>query len=122
MKKLLFICTSNIKRSVTAERLFCNCPDIETKSAGTYKLATVRVDQELVNWADIIFVMSEEQEGHLSYMKENFNMSGKPIYDLAISDVYAMDNKDLKMELIKKVSKYIDLKACLDTLIKNINA
>ena len=120
MKKLLFICTSNIKRSVTAERLFCNCSGIETKSAGTYKLATIRVNQELVDWADMIFVMAEEQEGHLSYMKDNFNMGEKPIYDLAISDVYATDDKDLKVELIKKVSKYIDLKACLDDLLTSL--
>jgi len=120
MKKLLFVCTSNIKRSVTAERLFSTCPDMETKSAGTHESATVRITQELIDWADIIFVMSEEKEGHVSYLKDNFTVSNKPIYDLEISDVYHTGQKELKKILIEKVVKYIDLKPCLDRLLEAI--
>lgn len=120
MNKILFVCTSNIKRSITAERLFSGCPDIETKSAGTHESATTHITQELIDWADIIFVMSEEKEGHLSYIKNNFNVNKTPIYDLEISDVYHTGQKELKKILIEKVVKYIDLKPCLDNLLVNL--
>ena len=105
---------------MTAERLFSACPDIETKSAGTHESATTRITQELVDWADIIFVMSEEKERHLSYIKNNFAVDEKLMYDLEISDVYHTGQKELKKILIEKVVKYIDLKPCLDNLIDSI--
>jgi len=120
MKKLFFICTSNIKRSVTAERLFSYCPDMKTKSAGTHVSAHNPVTQELIDWADIIFVMSEKDEGHITYLKDNFNIDGKSIYDLEITDVYHIGQKELKKILIEKVVKYIDLKPCMDNLLTNL--
>lgn len=120
MKKILFVCTSNIKRSVTAERLFSSCPEIETKSAGTHESATVHITQELVDWADIIFVMSEKDEGHITYLKNNFKVGDKLIYDLEITDVYHTEQKELKKILIEKLVKYIDLKPCLDNLLTDL--
>lgn len=116
----LFVCTSNIKRSVTAEKLFSACSNIETKSAGTSESATVHINQELIDWADIIFVMSEKEK-HLSYIKDNFVLNGKPVHDLEIFDVYHTGQKELQKILIEKVVKYIDLKSCLDTLLTNLN-
>jgi len=120
----LFVCTANIQRSPTAEKLFAHCPNIETKSAGIDALEailnTTQVTQELVNWADVIFVMAEEKDGHLSYMKNNFSLEGKKIYDLGIPDVYEANNNELKKVLIERVSKYIDLKPCMDHLLDGI--
>lgn len=113
---ILFVCTANLQRSPTAEKLFAHCPGIETKSAGTIALGTTQITQELVNWADIIFVMSEEKDRHLSYMKSNFSLDGKKIYNLGIPDVYETNSNELKKVLIERVSKYVDLKSCLDKL------
>jgi len=126
MTHILFVCTANLQRSPTAEKLFANCPGLETKSAGTDAYYGKQVTQELINWAQVIFVMSEEKEGHLSYIKNNFSLGGKKVHDLGISDEYKEDSAELKKVLVEKVSKYIDLKPCLDSLLtaaqKNNNA
>jgi protein-tyrosine phosphatase len=119
-KKLLFICTANVKRSVTAEVLFSVCPNIETKSAGTHASSnSVQVNQELVDWADIIFVVSEE-EGHISFLKENFNIDVKKIINLDIPDMYYTHDPKLKELLIEKVAPHIDLSSCLSQLLEEI--
>ena len=115
---ILFICTANIQRSVTAEKLFANCPKIETKSAGTHATHGWQINQELVNWADVIFVMSEAKDGHLTYLKNNFSLENKDVYDLNIPDVYERNNPELKRLLIERVSKHIDLKSCLGALLE----
>ena len=120
MKKLLFICTANLQRSPTAEKLFADCPDIETKSAGTNALHGMQVTQEIIDWADMTFVMSEAKEGHLTYLKEHFSLEGKQVHDLDIPDVYMVHSKELKQALIEKVSKYVELKTCLDILLRKI--
>ena len=119
-KKLLFICTANVKRSVTAEALFSVCPNIETKSAGTHaSSSSVQVNQELVDWADMVFVVSEE-EGHISFLKENFNIDDKKIINLDIPDMYYTHDPKLKELLIEKVTPYVDLSSCLDQLLKEV--
>ena len=121
-KKLLFICTANVKRSVTAEALFSVCPNIETKSAGTHASSDrVQVNQELVDWADMIFVVSEE-EGHISFLKENFNIDDKKIINLDIPDMYYTHDPKLKELLIEKITPYIDLSSCLNQLLKEVSS
>lgn len=115
---ILFICTANIQRSVTAEKLFANCPKIETKSAGTHATYGSQINQELVDWADVIFIMSEAKDGHLTYLKNNFSLENKDVYDLNIPDVYERNNPELKRLLIERVSKHIDLKSCLGALLE----
>ena len=119
--KLLFVCSANAQRSPTAASLFSVCPDIETKSAGTdVSSRGTQIDQALVDWADVIFVMSEEKEGHITYIKENFSLDDKPVHDLEIPDVYVAHSRGLKNVLIHKVANYLDLRPCLDRLLKNI--
>lgn len=106
---------------MTAEKLFANCPKIETKSAGTYANAyNTQISQELIDWADVIFVMSEAEDGHLTYLKNNFSLENKDVYDLNIPDVYERNNPELKRLLIERVSKHIDLKSCSDSLLGEI--
>lgn len=59
--RALFICHYNRKRSATAERVFGKDPALEVLSAGTSEEAMVRVNQRMLEWADIIFVMDGEQ-------------------------------------------------------------
>lgn len=119
--KLLFVCSANLQRSVTGERLFSLCPDMETKSAGTNPAeGGKQISQELVDWADVIFVMNEEVEGHFSHLQENFDLKETEVHNLEINDRYFANEPELKRLLIEKVSKHIDLKECMDHLSENI--
>ncbi|MDO8536633.1 MAG: phosphotyrosine protein phosphatase, partial [bacterium] len=89
------------------ETLFKNSENYEAKSAGTSPSAVRPVSQEIVDWADIIFAMSEKEDGHVTFLKNNFNLSDKPIYDLDISDVYDRNDPKLVSILKKKIANYI---------------
>ena len=59
--KVLFVCHYNRRRSATAERVFCKDPGLDVRSAGTSAEALVRVNDRMLAWADVIFVMDAEQ-------------------------------------------------------------
>src|SRR5271165_1828534 len=67
--RLLFVCSGNRDRSPTAEALFHDSPEYEARSAGTLLCATRKVTQQMLDWADVVFVMSEREAGHVSYLK-----------------------------------------------------
>ena len=56
-RQLLFICSQNRWRSLTAERLFDGHAHYEARSAGTESGARVRVTAGHLGWADVVFVM-----------------------------------------------------------------
>jgi len=119
LMKLLFVCSANLQRSVTGEKLFSGCPGMETRSAGTNPAyGRTPVSQELVDWADVIFVMNEKNEGHMSYLRDNFDLTDKRVNDLGIEDRYFVNEPELERLLIEKVSKYIDLKPCMERLLE----
>jgi protein-tyrosine phosphatase len=66
--RALFICHYNRKRSATAERLFGKDPALEVLSAGTSDEAMVQVNRRMLEWADIVFVMDDEQVQALGRM------------------------------------------------------
>ena len=55
----LFVCSQNKLRSPTAEQIFADHPGIETLSAGTNHDAEKPLDDEVLRWADTIFVMEK---------------------------------------------------------------
>jgi predicted protein tyrosine phosphatase len=57
VKKVLFVCEGNLHRSPTAAALYAHKPGIKALSAGLSPLARVRVTDELLAWADVVFVM-----------------------------------------------------------------
>lgn len=106
-KKLLFICTANMDRSPTAELMFKDSPGYEAKSAGTSETAFRHINQELIDWADVIFVMNENTDKHLTYLKNNFKLEGKKLVDLDIPDIYRRQNQSLTEILKVKLSEYL---------------
>jgi predicted protein tyrosine phosphatase len=64
-QRVLFLCSHNQMRSPTAERLFCKRPDLDVRSAGTSPYALARVNRQMLDWADRIFIMDEEQRRSL---------------------------------------------------------
>lgn len=105
--KLLFVCTGNRDRSPTAEDLFRNSKEYEARSAGTSAFAVRRVTQELIDWADQIFVMSELDDGHLTFLETHFNLKGKAVYDLDIPDRYRRGSQKLINLLAARLARYL---------------
>ena len=66
VKRVLFVCSQNRLRSPTAEQVFANRPGFEVASAGTNNDAEVPVSPELLDWADLIFVMESAHRSKLS--------------------------------------------------------
>jgi predicted protein tyrosine phosphatase len=96
---LLFVCRHNIMRSPTAEKVVGNTGQYISKSAGISKHAEVRLDWELISWADRIFVM---EEGHRDVIRRVFPIAAlKEINVLDIEDKYDYMDPEL-VKLIKK--------------------
>jgi predicted protein tyrosine phosphatase len=93
-RNLLFICSQNRLRSPTAEQLFSHYPGIEAMSAGTNNDAETALDGELIDWADLIFVM---EKAHL----------GKRVVCLDIPDDYDFMDPALVRLLEAKVPRYL---------------
>ncbi|WP_234831923.1 hypothetical protein [Sphingobium yanoikuyae] len=73
----LFVCSQNKLRSPTAEQIFADHPGIETLSAGTNHDAETPLDNEMLRWADTIFVM---EKTHRSKIQQRFRgaLGGRP--------------------------------------------
>ena len=104
--KLLFICTANINRSRTAEDLFNGSDEYEAKSAGLieHDEGGQVVTQELVDWADRIFVMDETNDQHRTRLTRMFEMRGKEVSVLGIPDRYGRGEQVLVKLLKSKLA------------------
>ncbi|GGE59441.1 protein-tyrosine phosphatase [Pedobacter psychrotolerans] len=103
---ILFICSRNKWRSLTAETIFKNNPDHQVKSAGTEPSARIKINAKMIIWADLIFVMEKR---HRQRISERFpaEVDGKEIITLGIPDDYQYMDEDLIEELNTKVSEYL---------------
>ena len=63
--RVLFLCRHNRMRSPTAERIFSKRTDLEVRSAGTASDALARVNTQMLDWADLIFIMDDQQRRSL---------------------------------------------------------
>ena len=87
MKRVLFICSRNRLRSPTAEQVFSNRAGFEIASAGINPDADTMVSPELLEWADVIFVMERSHRNKLS-TKFRAYLHSKRIVCLDIPDDY----------------------------------
>jgi predicted protein tyrosine phosphatase len=108
LHKLLFICSQNKWRSLTAERLFDDHPHYEARSAGTEPGARVRVTAGHLGWADIIFVMERR---HADRLRKKFAeaLHGKTLVVLRIPDKYAFQDPTLVALLREKLVGHLPL-------------
>lgn len=105
--KVLFICTANRLRSPTAETIFSGRPGLEVKSAGVGEEATVPVSVELLEWADLIFVMEKRQRNIIqSKFKEIYQR--KRIICLYIPDDFEFMDPELISLLEERVTPYLE--------------
>ena len=106
MKNILFICSRNKWRSLTAETIYKNNSEIIVKSAGTENSARIKVNSKLLIWADLIFVMEKHHKEKiiLKFPNETKNME---IIILEIPDIYKFMDKELIEEIQISVSNYL---------------
>jgi predicted protein tyrosine phosphatase len=92
--KILFICSRNRWRSLTAEKIFNGVNGIEARSAGTEPNARIRVTAGHLAWADIIFVMEKK---HLRRLQDKFaeEVAEKKVVCLHIADDYEFMQPEL---------------------------
>ena len=109
-KNFLFVCSANIQRSKTGEDYFSKIyPNLNFKSAGTnikicQKEGTNPLTEEMLVWADIVFVMENK---HLKLINENsvYKYASKIIL-LSIEDKYKYYQKELIKIMVEKTEKY----------------
>lgn len=104
MKKILFVCSANKQRSITASDYFSEkLATFEFDSAGTNhkickKEGTQLLTESLMEWADLVLVMEEK---HRRVITENGGSHfGKKIKVLAIPDRYKYYQNEL-IELLE---------------------
>jgi predicted protein tyrosine phosphatase len=79
--------------------LFKNNPVHNARSAGTSDKARIKVNQKLIEWADVIFVMERK---HKDLLKQRHIITGKQIEVLDIEDLYPYGDAEL-IEILKRV-------------------
>lgn len=106
--KLLFICSRNRIRSLTAEKLFEGSLLYQVRSAGTQPGARIVVTEGHIGWADLVFCM---EKSHLNLLRQKFPeaLQGKRVVCLHIPDEYEFMQADLLDELCAKLSAHIAL-------------
>ncbi|RYY20582.1 MAG: protein tyrosine phosphatase [Cytophagaceae bacterium] len=99
-RHLLFICSQNRWRSLTAERLFDGHPELLARSAGTEPGARTRVAAGHLGWAEVIFVMKKKHADRLRAESPS-ELRGKPLVNLRIPDDYPFQDAAL-VELLRE--------------------
>ena len=106
MKNILFVCSRNKWRSLTAETIYKNSSQFYVKSAGTENSARVKINSKLLIWADLIFVMEKHHKEKLILNFPNETKNAQ-IVILEIADEYKFMDKELIEEIQMSVSQYL---------------
>ena len=104
--KILFLCSQNKRRSLTAEKVLNNFNGHIVKSAGTENNARIKVTAGMIGWADIIFTMEKK---HTRRIQEKYKdeLYGKRVVCLYIPDEFEYMDSNL-IEIIKeRADEYI---------------
>lgn len=106
MFRILFICSRNRWRSPTAEQVFSERRGIECASAGVSPDAETPVTPELLEWAQMIFVMEKKHRARLT-ADFSADLKGKRVICLDIPDQYKFMDPALVKLLHRKVARFL---------------
>ena len=97
--KILFLCSQNKRRSLTAQKVFDKINGHDVRSAGTENNSRVKVTAGLLGWAEIIFCMEKK---HVRRIKDKYQdvIKDKKVITLNIADDYDYMDENL-IELLK---------------------
>jgi len=104
--KVLFVCSRNRLRSLTAESIFNGRNDHEVRSVGTEEGARIRITPGHIGWADLIFVMEKAHRNKLN-RKFRAHLKGKRVICLDIPDQYDFMDPALVTLLNMKVPRHL---------------
>jgi len=104
--KILFVCGKNKFRSPTAEMIFSEYDGIETMSAGVNNDSKTVISEEMIHWADIVFVMEDKHRTKIQRKYKKLFKS-KKIVNLNIKDNYGFMDSELTELLERKVNPYL---------------
>lgn len=91
--RILFICAGNAQRSPSFEIWFKkNRPQYDVKSTGTAYGYPERMTEELLTWADKIYLMDLEQE---MFMQRKFPHYLEKTEIIGCSDQYSRESNEL---------------------------
>lgn len=104
--RALFICTANLQRSPTAEIIYSGCPGLEVRSAGIDRSARIPLTEDLLHWAEIVFVM---EDLHRLYVERAFPAVArtKQIVCLDVPDLFYYMDQELVSLLAEKLHPYL---------------
>jgi predicted protein tyrosine phosphatase len=104
--KLLFVCSRNRRRSLTAEKIFDSSPLHQARSAGTQPDARIVITEGQIGWADIIFCM---EKSHLNRLRLKFPgaMLDKHVVCLNIPDEYDFMDPALIDDLLATLAPHV---------------
>lgn len=97
---VLFVCSLNRIRSLTAEKLFQDYPGISVRSAGTQTNARVVVNRAMIDWADVVIVMEKEHREKIELLF-NTSLQNKRIICLGIGNEYEYMDENL-IEILER--------------------
>lgn len=103
---ILFVCSRNKWRSLTAETIFRNNQHHAFKSAGTENEARIKINEKLIQWTDLIFVMEKRHKQRLQ-QKFELILDDKKIVVLDIADDYQYMDEELIEMLTASVTPYL---------------
>jgi predicted protein tyrosine phosphatase len=106
---VLFVCSRNRLRSPTAEQVFSTWPGIEVSSAGLDASADTPVTAEILEWADIIFVM---ERSHRNKLSKRFrpHLKDRRIICLDIPDEFEYMDPKLILLLKARVPRHLGVR------------
>lgn len=100
--KVLFVCSRNRRRSLTAQHLFEGSTSLDVRSAGTQPGARVALTPGLIGWADVVLFM---EPSHRNRANQRFaeELQTKAVAVLHIPDDFEFMDPELVAELESKV-------------------
>ena len=103
--KILFVCSRNWRRSLTAETIFKSEPAWDVRSAGTEDAARIKVTAGQLGWADVVVVMEKR---HKERLQQKFpeKFAAKRCVCFFISDDYEFMDTALVEILREKMREH----------------
>jgi predicted protein tyrosine phosphatase len=105
-KRVLFVCEGNLHRSPTAARLYASMPGLEARSAGLSPLARTQITEELLAWADVVFVMDRRLARMLQRLHRKA-LVGKEVVCLDVPDDYQFMQPELQAVLLERLGPHL---------------
>jgi len=103
--KILFVCSRNRRRSLTAETIFKGEPAWDVRSAGTEESARIKVTAGQLGWADVIVVMEKRHKERLR-QKYSDELASKRCVCFFIADDYEFMDAGLIGILQEKMQEH----------------